>query len=322
MEKKKIHISGKMPCDLAVSHIECFLDGIRSGSVVIEEGHEKIVLHPDAEIEMNIEAKTKYDKQRLVISLEWATKDTSHPHSSHHSQEKHKSRCSDKLIKHVHSHGPGHHDERYDGNHHSDHPEDFHSHYHSHKKNVSYRSGNLIKHNHVHNIKHHDELYDGHHGDHHSEHPEGFHSHYHCHGKDEHQLCHTHEHAEGHHDMHHGCCQGKDHEPHDGCCAEHHYGATASSKQTDHTDTNDHHGNHVHGYRGCCEGKTHTPHAGCCAEHNYGEDLESTEIKDSHKKKDSAKKETLAKEKSKDSKKKPATSNEKNKTTAAKKKGK
>lgn len=192
MEKKKIHISGKMPCTLAVSHIECFLDGLRNGSVVFEQGEEKIVLHPHAEIEMNIEAHIKNDKQHLVISLDWDTpeietyeyeEETPHEHPHWHDEE------------HPHRHGAEHHDEMYGrphGGYHAvhyppaphEHMHGFHTHYHCHGKG-EYQ----LCHAHEHTESHHEHYGQG----------------SHVHG-------------------YRGCCEGTPHIPHAGCCAEHNYG--------------------------------------------------------------------------------------------------
>lgn len=196
MEKKKIHISGKMPCTLAMSHIDCFLEGLRNGSVVVEHGEEKIVLHPNAEIDMDIEARTKGDRQRLVITLDWDAPETvTHeyeeetPHEHHHKY----------ADEHPHGHSEEHPDEMY-GKHHGDHHGGHHA--------VHYPP-------------------DPH------EHLQGFHSHYHCHGEGEYQFCHAHEHTESHHEHYgrgshvhgfRGCCEGTRHTPHAGCCAEHNYG--------------------------------------------------------------------------------------------------
>ncbi|MCT4627371.1 amphi-Trp domain-containing protein [Halodesulfovibrio sp.] len=209
MEKKKIHISGTMPCTLAVSHLDCFLDGLKSGAVVVEEGDKKIVLNPHSEVDLDIEARTKKDMQRLVITMEWCTSET----------------CSRKHDKHRQKHSHG---------------DDTHEHHHEEL------SGSYA---------HHEER-----PHQHDEH--GFHSHHHCHGKDEHQLCHTHEHADGHHDLHQqtGCCEDIEHEPHKGCCSKHNFGSVYPYG----------HEAHEHGYKGCCEGIKHTPHEGCCAEHDYG----------------------------------------------------
>lgn len=250
MEKKKIHISGKMPCSLALSHIDCFLEGLRDGSVVVEQGTEKLVLHPHAEINMDIEARTKGDRQRLVITLDWNVPETAtHGHEeSHHPHTKHThGRCKD-SAKHLHAQSAGQHDELYDGYHGEHHVTD--------------------------NFDHPKE-YDEH----------GFHSHYHCHGKDEHQLCHSHEHAGGHHEHLHekGCCEDREHEPHKGCCAEHNYGKNlpAHEQHKHHHHDHDQRGNgiHVHGYKGCCEERKHAPHAGCCSEHNYGQDIDTPKDK-------------------------------------------
>jgi len=207
MEKKKIHISGKMPCTLAVSHIECFLDGLRNGSVVVEQGEEQIVLHPNAEIEMDIEARIKNDRQHLVITLDWDApeietyeyeEETPHEHTHRHSEE------------HPHSHSAEHHDEMYGGHHGA----------------------------------HHGARHGAHHAVHYPpappEHMHGFHSHYHCHGEGEYQFCHEHEHTESHHEHYgrgshvhgyRGCCEGTPHTPHAGCCAEHKYGVDLDKKR-------------------------------------------------------------------------------------------
>ncbi|SIO13273.1 amphi-Trp domain-containing protein [Halodesulfovibrio marinisediminis] len=261
MEKNKIYISGKMPCPLAVSHVECFLDGLRSGTVIIEEGNKKLLLHPNTEIDINIEARTKHDKQHLVISLSWDTPDVTkeefHPHAAYHAPRERRTGPVGDVIRHAHMHGPEHHDDDFfwhDADPYAEHPHE------------------------------------------HDEH--GFHSHYHCHGKDEHKLCHTHEHAEGHHELlqPRGCCEDRAHVPHRGCCAEHNYGIDLPEHHWHKHETHGHqydtgeyyrqpthtplgYGRYVHGYKGCCEGIEHTPHPGCCAEHNYGMEMKKPEEK-------------------------------------------
>ncbi|OBQ46530.1 amphi-Trp domain-containing protein [Halodesulfovibrio spirochaetisodalis] len=220
MEKKKIHISDTIPCKLAVSHIDCFLDGLRSGAVVIEEGDKKIILHPHSEVKMDIEAKAKKDKQRLVITLEWCAPEacqrihheTHTPHAQEHGG-------NGKMLAHHHR-GGHHHDEEYDGHHSGHHQEPphkldehgFHSHHHCHGKGE-----HQLCHTH--------------------EHAEGHHEHQQqtgCCEDIEHEAhegcCSEHNYGRAPHwdevpeHGHHGCCEGKKHSPHKGCCSEHDYG--------------------------------------------------------------------------------------------------
>ncbi|MCG8532863.1 MAG: amphi-Trp domain-containing protein [Desulfovibrionales bacterium] len=250
MEKKKIHINAQLPCSLAVSHIECFLEGLRAGDIVIEQGDERIVLHPQATVTLDVEAKSKKHKQRLTINLEWCT-----PHAC----KKHERQHGKKYHPHHEGHPP--HPPHHEGHQpppppNEDAPEILHSHEHTHGDD-----DHVVRHTHQH----------GHtpDHDHHPAAPEthymhdkhGFHSHYHCHGDSEHKLCHTHEHTDGHHDghQHTGCCEDVEHTPHKGCCAEHNYGSGLSKG----------HEKHEHGHKGCCEGKTHDPHKGCCSTHEH-----------------------------------------------------
>ena len=121
MEKKKIHINAQMPCTLAVAHIECFLEGLRTGDVVVEQGTERIVLHPHSEVSLDIEARTKKDKQRLVITLDWCAPHAceDHPrHGEHHDPpppphgkhtHEHTHGHGEGAQRHTHEHGKGHH---------------------------------------------------------------------------------------------------------------------------------------------------------------------------------------------------------------------
>ncbi|WP_027361605.1 amphi-Trp domain-containing protein [Halodesulfovibrio aestuarii] len=195
MEKKKIHISGKVPSNLAMSHVECFLEGLRNGNVIVEQDEEKIILQPHAEIEMNIEASVKHDKQRLVITLEWDTPEIEteydeeslheHPHWHMHSP-----RHYDEMH-HMHQHGQ--HAVHYPPTRHDEH--NFHSHYHCHGKG-EYQ----LCHTHDHAADHH---------------------HYHY--------------AQGSHvHGYRGCCEETPHVPHPGCCAAHNYGVDFKSKRGEH----------------------------------------------------------------------------------------
>lgn len=194
MEKKKIHIAAKMPCNLAMSHIDCFLEGLRTGAMVIEQGQEKLVLHPHAEVELDIDARTKEDKQQLTITLEWQVPEEYQVHSHEHQAVHQPPLQHSEQFHQLDEHG-------------------FHTHYHCHGKGE-----HQLCHSHEHSEGHHD---------HHQyigcceDKPHAPHQ----------GCCAEHyygaEFPEGHEAHQHGyrgCCEGIAHTPHTGCCAEHGYG--------------------------------------------------------------------------------------------------
>lgn len=197
MEKKKVHISGRVPSNLAVSHVECFLEGLRNGSVVVEKDEEQVVLQPHSEIDMNIEASIKDDKQRLVITLDWDA-----PEIETYEHEEETPRESPHWHSEERPHRHGHHDvmyERHPPGYHAvhyppappEHMHGFHSHYHCHGEGE-----HQLCHTHEHTESHHEHY--------------GFGSHVHG---------------------YRGCCEGVPHTPHAGCCAEHNYGVDLEGKR-------------------------------------------------------------------------------------------
>ncbi len=71
MSKQEISQKSGMSLDQAVGYIENVIDGIRRGVLTIEAGDKSVTIHPSRNVDFEIEAARKKDKESVTIELTW-----------------------------------------------------------------------------------------------------------------------------------------------------------------------------------------------------------------------------------------------------------
>lgn len=71
-EKQKVSIEQQMAYADAVAYLEALLKGFKEGRIVVERGGEAVVLTPPQNVNVEIEARRKGDKQKFSLELEWS----------------------------------------------------------------------------------------------------------------------------------------------------------------------------------------------------------------------------------------------------------
>lgn len=73
MGKKEIKLETSLPLAQAVDYLAELVASLRQGRVVVQKGKEYIELNPSAQVEVEIEAVRKKDKEKFVLELTWRT---------------------------------------------------------------------------------------------------------------------------------------------------------------------------------------------------------------------------------------------------------
>ncbi|MDR1660252.1 MAG: amphi-Trp domain-containing protein [Desulfovibrio sp.] len=71
MEKKKISTELRMEYSAAVSYLENLLEAFRAGRIEVRKRENRIILAPSSEINVEIEAKQKPEKESFSIGISW-----------------------------------------------------------------------------------------------------------------------------------------------------------------------------------------------------------------------------------------------------------
>ncbi len=71
MAKKSIELKGTMDIGRVISHLEEIVNGLKEGTICIQQGTDIVSLKPNSNIEIELEASLKSDKEKLSIELSW-----------------------------------------------------------------------------------------------------------------------------------------------------------------------------------------------------------------------------------------------------------
>jgi amphi-Trp domain-containing protein len=69
--KKEMKTKMTVDLDKAIAYIECLLDGLKSGTLVVEHDEGKMTLHPEKVVKLEIETEEKDGNQELEIEMKW-----------------------------------------------------------------------------------------------------------------------------------------------------------------------------------------------------------------------------------------------------------
>jgi amphi-Trp domain-containing protein len=69
----RIEFNALLSREEAVAYFESIVDGLRRGSLRLNQGTNEVTLAPTAQLEVSVEARVKDGKERLIFDLSWRT---------------------------------------------------------------------------------------------------------------------------------------------------------------------------------------------------------------------------------------------------------
>ena len=70
-DKRSISFEGAVTRDEAIAYLKSLQTAIKKGTVFVQNGQEVVGLEPEAEMTMEVEARSKKDKQSIKFALRW-----------------------------------------------------------------------------------------------------------------------------------------------------------------------------------------------------------------------------------------------------------
>ncbi len=71
MDKDKLAYRQIMTAAEAVTYLEGLIQGFKAGSVLVSQGEDSLALAPGQDIEVEVEARRKKDKERFSLEFSW-----------------------------------------------------------------------------------------------------------------------------------------------------------------------------------------------------------------------------------------------------------
>ncbi|WP_419787154.1 amphi-Trp domain-containing protein [Pseudodesulfovibrio sp.] len=71
MEKQKIGVKMNVSYKEAVAYLKALVESLESGKIVVKNGEEHVTLTPQEQVAIEVEAKTKKDKQKFSLEISW-----------------------------------------------------------------------------------------------------------------------------------------------------------------------------------------------------------------------------------------------------------
>jgi amphi-Trp domain-containing protein len=69
--KREVAFQGLLTIDEAIEQIQSVLNGMKSGTLCVQQGARVVTVHPDKEIEVLVKIKTKEDRESISVDLQW-----------------------------------------------------------------------------------------------------------------------------------------------------------------------------------------------------------------------------------------------------------
>jgi amphi-Trp domain-containing protein len=73
MPKKDLKVKIKGELDEMIKYLESIVTSLKEGTVVVQKNNSFITLKPQNEVQLEIEAEQKKDKEELSIEMSWKT---------------------------------------------------------------------------------------------------------------------------------------------------------------------------------------------------------------------------------------------------------
>ncbi len=72
-EKKKIECRCSLTSADVAAYLEAFVKGFREGRITVERGCDSLELVPAGQVDVEVEARVKGDRQRFSLEVSWET---------------------------------------------------------------------------------------------------------------------------------------------------------------------------------------------------------------------------------------------------------
>lgn len=73
-DESKIKFKNEMESDEAVVYFAAIVDGLKRGSLVLQQGDERLELKPHGKLKVKVKAARKEDKENFSLELSWQSK--------------------------------------------------------------------------------------------------------------------------------------------------------------------------------------------------------------------------------------------------------
>jgi amphi-Trp domain-containing protein len=71
MKKQKIKFAEQQALDTCIRQLEALLEGLKSGTLSLSQGGEKLWLRPGSDVDIELRAEQSGDRESLEIQLGW-----------------------------------------------------------------------------------------------------------------------------------------------------------------------------------------------------------------------------------------------------------
>ena len=79
-DKRTVSFEGAVTLDEAIAYLKSLQTALKKGSVFVQNGQEVIGLEPGSEMTMEVEARSKKEKQSIKFALRWEKIDVPEEH--------------------------------------------------------------------------------------------------------------------------------------------------------------------------------------------------------------------------------------------------
>ncbi len=70
-EKKSVTFEGQLELAKVLDYLKSLQAALKKGTAYVQNGNEVVALEPEGSVTLEVEAKSKKDKQSIRISIEW-----------------------------------------------------------------------------------------------------------------------------------------------------------------------------------------------------------------------------------------------------------
>jgi len=71
MSKQSVSLKGEMELERVITHLQEIVNGLKEGTICIQQSTDLVTLKPSGNIEVELEATLKGDKEKLSMELSW-----------------------------------------------------------------------------------------------------------------------------------------------------------------------------------------------------------------------------------------------------------
>ncbi len=71
MGKKNLSFKARLDQGKVIAYLEQLLDGLKSGTVYVQQGDEYVALSPTKQMKIEVSASQKDEKEKLTFELSW-----------------------------------------------------------------------------------------------------------------------------------------------------------------------------------------------------------------------------------------------------------